>query len=40
MYENNKERKRITINIFPQSSVAWFFIMWIGIFFACAGGGK
>ena len=40
MCENNKERKHITINILPQSHVAWFFIMWIGIFFACALGGK
>ena len=40
MCENNKEHKYITINILPQSPVAWFFIMWIGIFFACAWGGK
>jgi len=38
MCENNKEHKYITINILPQSPVAWFFIMWIGIFFACVLG--
>jgi len=40
MCENNKGHKHVIINILPQSPVAWFFIMWIGIFFACAGGGK
>jgi len=40
MCENNKGHKHITINILPQSPVAWFFIMWIGICFACAWGGK
>ena len=40
MCENNTEAKHITIHILPQNPVAWFFIMWIGIFFACALGGK
>jgi len=40
MCENNKGHKHITINILPQSPSAWFFIMWIGICFACAYGEK
>jgi len=40
MCENNKGHKHITINILPQHPGAWFCIMWIGICFACAWGGK
>ena len=40
MCENNKGHKHLEKKILTQIHGDWFCIMWIGIFFACAWGGK